>query len=183
MFNKPIPGESLTSEPGKYPWERPPQMEDINEIADHYLSRLNKPDAIDDILDLVEMDIPIEAIAGALVTNSVSKGLHSIDAGILIGPVVHEFIRTAADKAGISYVDNYDPDKIKAKRQQDKMSKRLRMKIEEMRQKNLEGDKGMQMMAEMAATEPQDMTEEQPMMQEEQPAATPAPRGLMSRGM
>ena len=30
MFDAPIPGQSLTTEPKNYPWERPPEMSDIN---------------------------------------------------------------------------------------------------------------------------------------------------------
>jgi len=181
-LDAPIPGASLTAEPGNYPWERPPQMEDIDEIADYYLSRLNTPDAIDDILDLVELGVPVEAIAGALVTNNVSKGVHTIDTGILIGPVVHQFIRGAAEDAGVSYVDNLDPDRQRAKKQKQKMHMKMKAKLADMKEANKKADPGMQLLQEMS-TAP---VEEEMPMQEEQPmpeAAAPAPRGLMSRSM
>ena len=34
MFDAPIPGQSLTDEPGNYPWEHPPQTASIEEAAD-----------------------------------------------------------------------------------------------------------------------------------------------------
>ena len=181
-LDAPIPGASLTAEPGNYPWERPPQMEDIDEIADYYLSRLNTPDAIDDILDLVELGVPVEAIAGALVTNNVSKGLHTIDTGILIGPVVHQFIRGAAEDAGVSYVDNLDPDRQRAKKQKERMHMKMKAKLSDIKEANKKADPGMQLLQEMS-TAP---VEEEMPMQEEQPmpeAEAPAPRGLMSRSM
>jgi len=184
MMDAPIPGASLTAEPKNYPWENPPQMEDVDEIADYYLQRLNKPEAIDDILDLVEVGVPVEAIAGALVTNSVSKGMHSIDTGILVGPIVHQFIRSAAEDAGVSYIDNLDPDRKKAQKEKRKLHQQMKIKLAEMKEKNKKADSGMQLIEEMS-TAPVEAEEEMTMVEEEAVPAVeaPAPRGLMSRGM
>jgi hypothetical protein len=181
-MDAPIPGSSLTAEPGNYPWERPPQMNDVDEIADYYLSRLNTPDAIDDILDLVELEVPIEAIAGALVTNNVSKGLHTVDTGILIGPVVHQFIRTVAEDAGVTFIDNLDPDRQRAKKQKEKLHMKMKLKLAEMKKQNLKGDPGMKLLEEMStASVEEPMPVEEPAVEEE--VAAPAPRGLMSRSV
>lgn len=184
MMDAPIPGASLTAEPKNYPWENPPQMEDVDEIADYYLQRLNKPEAIDDILDLVELGVPVEAIAGALVTNNVSKGKHSIDTGILVGPIVHQFIRSAAEDAGVSYIDNLDPDRQKAKKEKTKLHQKMKIKLAEMKEKNKKADPGMQLIEEMS-TAPVEAEEEMPVVEEGALPAVeaPAPRGLMSRGM
>lgn len=184
-MDAPIPGASLTAEPGNYPWERPPQMEDIDEIADYYLSRLNKPEAIDDILDLLELGVPVEALAQALVTNNVSKGLHTIDTGILVGPVVHQFIRSAADDAGVKYVDNLDPDTQRAKRQKQRMHMKMRTKLEEMKEQNKKADPGMKLMQEMStASVDEPMPLDETKIEQEVEAIEPAaPRGLMSRSM
>ena len=33
-FDAPIPGQSLTDEPGNYPWEHPPQFASVEEATD-----------------------------------------------------------------------------------------------------------------------------------------------------
>ena len=35
VFDAPIPGQSLTDEPGNYPWEHPPQTASIEEATDY----------------------------------------------------------------------------------------------------------------------------------------------------
>ena len=41
-FDTPIPGQSLTDEPGNYPWEHPPQYVTTDGAADHYIIFLFK---------------------------------------------------------------------------------------------------------------------------------------------
>ena len=35
LLDAPIPGQSLTSEPGNYPWEQPPQLNTVDEAVEH----------------------------------------------------------------------------------------------------------------------------------------------------
>ena len=41
MFNAPIPGQSLTSEPKNYAWERPPQYDLPEEALMFHLEKLD----------------------------------------------------------------------------------------------------------------------------------------------
>ena len=42
VFDAPIPGQSLTDEPGNYPWEHPPQKASIEEAADDVYESIMK---------------------------------------------------------------------------------------------------------------------------------------------
>ena len=37
MIDAPIPGQSLTNEPGSYPWEKPPKLNTVDEVISNYL--------------------------------------------------------------------------------------------------------------------------------------------------
>ena len=41
-FNAPIPGQSLTDEPGNYPWEHTPTHPEIEDAAEHVYKNLQK---------------------------------------------------------------------------------------------------------------------------------------------
>ena len=38
FLEAPIPGMSLTTEPGSVPWEQPPQLVTIQQVADFYIN-------------------------------------------------------------------------------------------------------------------------------------------------
>ena len=43
LFNRPIPGQALTDEPKNYPWERPPEISEPNEVIRYHLDRISDP--------------------------------------------------------------------------------------------------------------------------------------------
>jgi hypothetical protein len=51
----------------------------------------------------MEMGIPITTIANGIQLNGVMTGIHTIDVGILIMPVLVETMAYMADEAGVDY--------------------------------------------------------------------------------
>lgn len=100
----PIPGMSLTTEPGNRPWEKPPRIVDVDEAIGFYVEKLTEPDTMADILDQVDDGMPIALMTDMLQTGAVAKGIHSLDVGILISPVVVELIKAMAEDSEIDYV-------------------------------------------------------------------------------
>lgn len=132
-FDAPIPGQSLTGAPKNFPWERPPEMTDPEEVLIHYLERLNGEEQLEGIMNLLELDISVVQLTEGLMRTGVSEGLHSIDVGLLISPVIHEFIKTAADELGMEYEEGVEDKKGKkerhefmAKERKHKMLKKLK---------------------------------------------------------
>jgi len=108
-INAPVPGMSLTSEPGNRPWENPPNLVSVEDAMEFYTRRiLGTPDNYDQVLDLVESGLPIRNIANILMKTSVMEGYHTIDVGILVLPVVEELLMSVADMHDVSYVETID---------------------------------------------------------------------------
>jgi hypothetical protein len=108
MLKAPIPGMSLTTPPKSYPWEQPPQMEDPDEAIRFHITRLNEPERINALIDMIDLGMPVRALAEGLLTSAVMNGRHSIDVSLIIAPVIHEEIKSIAEDAGIEYDEGFD---------------------------------------------------------------------------
>ena len=103
MFTAPIPGQSLTVEPGSVPWEQPPQYVTIDDVASFYSDKLDNPEAIFQLMSLLEDGIPILTIINTMVKTSIMKGYHTVDTGFLVTPIIVEIIKTIADLNDVMY--------------------------------------------------------------------------------
>jgi hypothetical protein len=103
MFSAPIPGQSLTNEPGNVPWEQPPQMVDLPEVVQYYTERLTEADGVDSVAELLKNDVPCVDVAKTLMRFSVMKGVHSVDIGMIALPVIVELVKTIGDLNDIDY--------------------------------------------------------------------------------
>lgn len=103
MFNAPIPGQSLTNEPGNVPWEQPPQMVDLPELVRYYTERLTEPEGVEAVTELLKSGEPCLKVAKTMMRFSVMKGVHTVDAGMLAMPVIVELIKTIGDLNDIEY--------------------------------------------------------------------------------
>lgn len=104
LLDGPIPGQSLTSEPGNRPWENPPKMNTVEETIEFYMNRLSNPEMMNRMLDILEeTDLPVTVLVEVLTMGGVMQGLHSVDLSVLVAPVLIEFIKGAAEQAGIDF--------------------------------------------------------------------------------
>jgi|TARA_Y100000022_G_scaffold171256_1_gene157642 hypothetical protein len=108
MFDGPIPGESLTAELGARPWQSPPQYSNVDEVLDYYLSRMSQEDFMVQLVDVLEMGVPVSAIANSIQLSGVMQGLHTIDSGILVMPALMEMIMMLGDAADVKYETGLD---------------------------------------------------------------------------
>ena len=115
MFEAPIPGESLTKPPKNYPWERPPEMVDPEEILMFYLDRIMKPDTMEPMMDALEIGMTVRDLTSGLLRVGVSEGIHTVDASLLVAPAIHHAIKSTADRLGIDYEEGLEDKEAKAK--------------------------------------------------------------------
>lgn len=109
FLNAPVPGMSLTTEPGNRPWENPPSLVTVEDAMEFYTKRiLGTLENHDQVLDLVESGLPIRNIANILMKTSIMEGYHTIDVGILVLPVIEELLMSVADMHGADYVETID---------------------------------------------------------------------------
>ena len=112
MLDGPIPGQSLTSEPGARPWEKPPRYPTVEDTVTFYIENLSQPKKLARMLDQIEEGAPLTLIADTLQTLGVDRGLHSLDVGILITPVLIEFMKATAEEAEVPYVIGTEEEEI-----------------------------------------------------------------------
>jgi len=133
MFSAPIPGQSLTTEPKGFPWERPPEITDPEEAIQMHLARLSEPDMLDMVLDLIESDgLDVKTLTSGIMRGAVAKGMHTIDVALLVAPVVHEFIKQGALAFGLSPDDGFENKEEKAEYAKAKKTSLSKKMIKEM---------------------------------------------------
>tara|TARA_E500000318_G_C3518118_1_gene195248 strand:+ start:418 stop:924 length:507 start_codon:yes stop_codon:yes gene_type:complete len=159
-FDAPIPGMSLTAELGARPWQSPAQYTTVDEAIEYYMNSMTSEDFMDQIIDVLEMGVPVASVANIMQLKSVTDGLHSVDVGVMITPLLIEMIMFLADSAGIEYETGLEDPK-KGQLSGAKKAKAL----EELR-KEVEGKES--------------ETEEEPVI-EEKVEEESEPKGLMAR--
>ena len=105
-----IPGQSLTAEPKNAPYENPPQFTKPEDALEFHLDRLTEEDTMEAVVDSLELGLDVVTLTEGILRGAVLNGRHSVDVSLLIAPIVHEFIKTTADKAGIEYEEGFPDD-------------------------------------------------------------------------
>ena len=109
-LNGPIPGQSLTTEPGNRPWEKPPRLTGVEEAIDFYVDKLTEPKTTAMIMDKVEEGMPLILMADTFQTLSVAKGIHSLDTGVIVTPVIVELLKAMAEDMDVEYTVGTEED-------------------------------------------------------------------------
>ena len=100
-FDTPVPGQSLTDEPGNYPWEHPPQYVTSDGAADHLWNRMSEPEFAEQIIAMLDAGVPVEAIGRTVLFGGFLKGKFSPDVAFIIAEPVMKMIATIGVIAGI----------------------------------------------------------------------------------
>ena len=172
MFNAPIPGQSLTTEPKNYPWENPPEYSNPEDALMWHMDRLDDPEKTKACLGLLELGLDVVTLTEGLLRGAVAEGIHTIDTSLIIGPVIHEYITGTADAAGIDYKEGLSENKMDMDALDSQIKEQEAKKILEDID-NKKEDIDLSPMKEEPMQE--EMPMEQPEMQEEKP------KGLMAR--
>jgi len=100
-FSAPIPGQSLTDEPGNYPWEHPPKNTDPETIVNDLFMRMTQPEALQEILVMLDAGVPVEAIVRVMVFTGFAEGEFNPDVGFIIIEPLMEAVATIGLRAGV----------------------------------------------------------------------------------
>ena len=93
VFNGPVPGQSLTSEPKGFAFERPADIVDPLEALDLHIDNMSKPESIEDALFFLETGLDLVTLVEGILRSAVMEGIHSLDISLIIAPVLHEHER------------------------------------------------------------------------------------------
>jgi len=164
-FDRPIPGMSMTHELGARPWQTPPTYATVEEAADYYIERMANPEFKEQLLDIMKMQIPLTTLANTIQLASVMEGLHTVDVGMLMIPILVETMMLIGDSADVEYVTGMEGGKPNRPAMLDKIVQ------------DLKSEKGSD--EDMSMSQDDVMPSEEPMNEEEMPREEP--KGLMAR--
>ena len=100
-FDAPIPGQSLTDEPGNYPWEHPPKTTEPEQALDKFWNRLTDPEVAEEIIIMMEAGVPVEALARILTFAGFAEGEFTPDLGFLTIEPLMKMIAAIGMRAGV----------------------------------------------------------------------------------
>tara|TARA_E500000178_G_scaffold132051_1_gene131991 strand:- start:216 stop:701 length:486 start_codon:yes stop_codon:yes gene_type:complete len=155
-LDAPIPGEGLTHELGDRPWQKPAQLTNVDDVMPFYREKITDEEFVPQLMQVIELGIPLTTIANAMQSAAVMEGVHSIDVGVLMLPIIVELLKFVAEKNNVKYVTGMEKRDVQPN---DEMVTALAMK-------EIDEEAGMP---------------EEPV--EEEPVEEPQLRGLMARSM
>tara|TARA_X000001388_G_scaffold76729_1_gene74896 strand:+ start:2296 stop:2871 length:576 start_codon:yes stop_codon:yes gene_type:complete len=177
----PIPGQSLTDEPRGYAWERPSEYSTPEEALQFYLPRITAKETLEDIMLALDNGFPLATLVKGIYMNGVMEGKHSIDIGLLIAPVLHEIILSAAKTYGVAVKELPVSPQEQEKRRSDKIVETaVKRQLERGLREDESLEESMVSTDEGAENVPQEQ-EEMPEMAETEEKPEPEAKGLMSR--
>lgn len=103
-FDAPIPGQSLTDEPGNYPWEHAPKNVDLEETLEMIWSRITTPEALEELVRMFDAGVPVEAVARVITFTGFTEGEFTPDLGLMMVEPLMEMLTAIAMRAGIEDV-------------------------------------------------------------------------------
>jgi len=112
MFEKSIPGQSLTNSPeNSYAWEKPPQYSSVKEAREAIFLNLLEPKTLKSVQELMITETPVNTIAEVVLTDGFRKGKFNPDMMLnLLEPTMY-MLMAIAEKSGIEpIVESDGPD-------------------------------------------------------------------------
>jgi len=100
-FDAPVPGQSLTDEPGNYPWEHPPRITEPEEALDRIWNRMTTPEMSEQIILMLESGVPVEALTRVITFTGFAEGEFTPDVGFLLAEPIMKMITAIGMRAGV----------------------------------------------------------------------------------
>jgi hypothetical protein len=103
-LDAPIPGQGMTAPLGGRPWQQPPKFSTPEKALSFYVGKFTQEGQVDQLLDILELGVPVDTLVDTVQLGGVMEGLHSVDVGIIIAPALVEAVSKIAEKAGVEYI-------------------------------------------------------------------------------
>ena len=181
LIQAPIPGQSLTGTPKNVPWEKPSELNEVKEVVNHYVEKLADQDTMDDIAILFELGADLKTVTEGLWLTGSMSGLHTVETGMLAGPVISSFIRVAMKSYGIDAPEeSVSPNERAKEREMRRLEALIGKMLEDTDREG--GDPGVELIEEIGQAVGGEAPVEEESIEMEQPETMNEPTGLMSRG-
>ena len=100
-FDAPVPGQSMTDNPGNAAWEHPPQYTNTAEAADFVWDQLSTPEFAEQVIAMLDAGIPVEAIARVILFGGFTNGKWTPDVAFIIAEPVMKMIVAVGMQGGV----------------------------------------------------------------------------------
>ena len=100
-FDTPVPGQSLTDEPGNYPWEHAPQFTNVEEAMDGIYDSLTTPKNAQQLIAMLDAGVPVEAIVRVITFAGFMEGKFNPDIGFTIIEPLMNLVSAIGIRAGV----------------------------------------------------------------------------------
>tara|TARA_R100000935_G_scaffold19257_1_gene37161 strand:- start:301 stop:936 length:636 start_codon:yes stop_codon:yes gene_type:complete len=161
LIQAPIPGQSLTDLPKNSPWEKPSELNEVSDVIRHYVDRLADDEVMDDLSVVFELGGDLKTVTETICMAGSMNGTHTVEAGMLAGPVVASFLKAAMKSYGIDTPEtNVDPDEAASAREYSRVMALVDQALEQGGEDQGLNDPGQNLLREMLSTE---TSSEQPM--------------------
>lgn len=185
LIQGPIPGQSLTDLPKNAPWEKPSEIAEVGDVVKHYVERLADDDIMDDLTVVFKLGGDLKTVTETIMMTGSMNGVHTVEAGMLAGPIVAKFIKIAMESYGIDAPESGVSSEEKSEA---KEFARVMALVNQAREQegSTEGDPGMELLSDMGSaieSMPDVSAQEEMPMEEEMPMGSDTGKGLMSRGV
>lgn len=113
VFERPIPGQSLTNSPDqKYPWDNPPEITSQREATERVFLDLIKPENMETVSTLMADGMPVADVAQMLLMAGFTKGKFNPDMMLnLLEPTMFMLL-SIAEKIGLDPKITRDDDEF-----------------------------------------------------------------------
>lgn len=102
-FDGPIPGENFTSDTRNYPWHRPPDLTDYDEIVEHVIETISDEYVMPAIMSTLAAGATVASVVDYLLLTNIGKGKFPIDMAVLAAGPVARYLQIMADDFGVEY--------------------------------------------------------------------------------
>jgi len=161
LIQAPIPGQSLTDLPKNSPWEKPSELNEVSDVIRHYVDRLADDEVMDDLSVVFELGGDLKTVTETICMAGSMNGTHTVEAGMLAGPVVASFLKAAMKSYGIDTPEtNVDPEEAAAGREYSRVMALVDQALQQGGEDQGLNDPGQNLLREMLSTE---TSSEQPM--------------------
>ena len=108
-FNKPVPGQSLMSDPDKpMPFEKAPLYTDRTDVLENFFEMLTEPKVYEGLLDTLETGITVMDVVQTLLYQGFREGDFNPDMMLLVAEPLAYMIAALAERADVDFIISED---------------------------------------------------------------------------
>ena len=108
VFGAAMPGQSITANPGQYPYEKPPMTVDPEVAIDSLVETMREPAAMETIGHLLDAGVSAETIASGYVLSGVAEGLFDADVAEITKRALIFYIVEIGDEMDVEEINVVD---------------------------------------------------------------------------